>query len=109
MKTKNKLMTGAALGASAIALLIASTGVAQAHNAGNGGGPGSSLVADGTLTEVQATAVRDAMRASKEVQKDAAIAALMRWRQPKEIVAPCVLSSLTEPSRRRKFKNSVLP
>jgi competence protein ComGC len=77
MKTKNKLMTGAALGASAIALLIASTGVAQAHNAGNGGGPGSSLVADGTLTEVQATAVRDAMRASKEVQKDAAIAALV--------------------------------
>lgn len=85
MKTKNKLITGAALGASAIALLIASTGVAQAHNSGNGdahnegkrGGPGSSLVADGTLTQAQATAVRDAMRAAHEAQKDAALAALV--------------------------------
>jgi competence protein ComGC len=77
MNTTKKLMTGIALGASAIALLIGSTGVAQAHGSNHGGGLPSSLVADGTLTEVQATAVKDAMRASKEVQKDAAIAALV--------------------------------
>jgi competence protein ComGC len=85
MKTKNKLLTGAALGASAIALLIASTGVAQAYHSGNGdaqnegkrGGPGSSLIADGTLTQAQATAVRDAMRAAHATKKDAALAALV--------------------------------
>lgn len=77
MNYKNKLMTGAALGASAIALLIASTGVAQAHNPNNGGGPRSSLITHGTLTQAQATAVRDAMREAHEAQKDAALAALV--------------------------------
>lgn len=77
MNYKNKLITGAALGASAIALLIASTGVAAAHNPNNGGGQESSLVTDGTLTQAQATAVRDAMHAAHEAQKDAALAALV--------------------------------
>jgi len=77
MNTKKKLMTGVALGASAIALFIGSTGVASAHNPNHGGGLGSSLVTNGTLTEAQLTAVKDAMRASHEAQKDAAIAALV--------------------------------
>jgi competence protein ComGC len=84
MNTTKKLMTGVALGASAIALLIGSTGVAAAHNPNNGGGQESSLVANGTLTQDQATAVRDAiraardaMRAAHETQKDAALAALV--------------------------------
>jgi hypothetical protein len=77
MNTKKKLMTGVALGASAIALLIGSTGVAAAHNPNNGGGQESSLVANGTLTQAQASAVRDAMRAAHETQKDAALAALV--------------------------------
>lgn len=85
MKTRKKLATGAALGASAIALLIASTSVAQAHPSSNGDspshskrvGPGSSLVTDGTLTQAQATAVGDAMRAAHEAKKDAALAAMV--------------------------------
>lgn len=77
MKLKNKLVTGVALGASAIALVIASTGVAQAHNPNNGRGPESSLVTDGTLTQAQATAVKDAMRAAHEAKKDAELAALV--------------------------------
>jgi competence protein ComGC len=77
MNTKKKLMTGVALGTSAIALLIGSTGVAAAHNPNNGGGQESSLVANGTLTQDQASAVRDAMRAAHETRKDAALAALV--------------------------------
>ena len=77
MNNKKKLMTGIALGASAIALFIGSTGVASAHNANHGGGLGSSLVTNGTLTEAQLTAVKDAMRAAHEAQKDAAVAALV--------------------------------
>ncbi len=77
MKHMNKLVTGAALGASAIALLIASTGVAQAHSSNHGGGLPSSLVTNGTLTQAQATAVSDAMRAAHEAKKAAEIAALV--------------------------------
>jgi len=77
MNTKKKLMTGIALGASAIALFIGSTGVASAHNANHGGGLGSSLVTNGTLTQAQATAVSDAMRAAHEAKKDAELAALV--------------------------------
>ena len=44
MNNKKKLMTGIALGASAVALLIGSTGVAQAHSSNHGGGLPSSLV-----------------------------------------------------------------
>jgi competence protein ComGC len=85
MKIKKNLVTGIALGASAIALLIASTGVAQAHgsnggstaNEGKRGGAGSSLVTNGTLTQAQATAVRDAMHAAAEAKKDAALAAMV--------------------------------
>ena len=77
MNNKKKLMTGIALGASAIALLIGSTGVAQAHSSNHGGGLPSSLVTNGTLTQAQATAVSDAMRAAHEAKKDAELAALV--------------------------------
>lgn len=85
MKIKKNLVTGLALGASSIALLIASTGVAQAHSSsvsgtaseGNRGGAVSSLVTNGTLTQAQATAVRDAMHAAHEAKKDAALAAMV--------------------------------
>ncbi len=85
MKIKKNLVTGVALGASAIALLISSTGVAQAHgsnggstaNEGKRGGLTSSLVANGTMTQAQATAVRDAMRAAAEAKKDTALAAMV--------------------------------
>lgn len=84
MKIKKNLVTGVAIGASSIALLIASTGVAQATHSSSGGsttsggtrgGAVSSLVTNGTLTQAQSTAVRDAMRAAQEAQKDAALAA----------------------------------
>lgn len=85
MKIRKNLVTGLAIGASSIALLIASTGVAQAHGSGTGSnvgegmrvGPTSSLVANGTLTQAQATAVRDAMRAAQEAKKDSTLAAMV--------------------------------
>lgn len=85
MKTKNKVITSAALGASALALVIASTGAAQAFNASGGnsqgegkrGGQGNSLVATGTLTQAQATAVHEAMRSAHTTEKAAALAKLV--------------------------------
>jgi len=85
MTIKKNLVTGLALGASSIALLISSTGVAQAHGSsvgsaaseGNRGGPLSSLVVSGTLTHAQAGAFRDAMHAAHEGKKDAALAAMV--------------------------------
>jgi hypothetical protein len=86
MKIKKILVTGVAIGASSIALLIASTGVAQATHPSSGGstasegtrgGPVSSLVTNGTLTQAQATAVRYEIHEAKEAKKDAALAAMV--------------------------------
>ena len=84
MKIKKNLVTGVAIGASSIALLIASTGAAQATHPSSGGstasegtrgGAVSSLVTNGTLTQAQATAVRYEMHEAHEAQEDAALAA----------------------------------
>jgi len=83
MKIKKNLVTGVAIGASSIALLIASTGVAQADSSsvsgaaseGTRGGAVSSLVTNGTLTQAQATAVRYELHEAHEAQEDAALAA----------------------------------
>lgn len=85
MKIKKNVVTGIALGASALALAISSTGVAQAHDSNGGtaqsegkrGSIGNSLVTDGTLTQAQATTVRDAMHAAHENEKQAAVTALV--------------------------------
>ena len=85
MKIQKNVVTGIAIGVSSIALLIASAGVAQAHSSsdsgaasdGSRGGAVSSLVTNGTLTQAQATAVRDAMHEAKEAKKDAALAAMV--------------------------------
>lgn len=85
MKVQKNVVTGVALGVSSIALLIVSTGVAQAHSSsvsgaasdGSRGGAVSSLVTNGTLTQAQATAVRYEIHEAKEAKKDAALAAMV--------------------------------
>lgn len=69
MKIPTKWITGAALGAGTLALMIGSVGAAQAHGAksgseGKGGGQHSALVATGTVTQAQRDAVRAAMEDS---------------------------------------------
>jgi polyhydroxyalkanoate synthesis regulator phasin len=67
VKISSKWITGAALGAGSLALIVGSIGVAQAQGTQSGsegkrGGHQSSLVANGTVTEAQRDAVRAAMR-----------------------------------------------
>lgn len=70
MKMPSKWITTAAIGIGSFALTFGSVGVAQAHNAqgesgpdsGKRGGPQSSLIADGTITQTQADAIRTAMK-----------------------------------------------
>lgn len=86
MKKSSKWVTGAALGAGAFALILGSVGVAQAHNSQGGssqgegkrGGPQSSLIADGTITQAQADAVRTAMRSAHEAAEAAALTQLVK-------------------------------
>ena len=86
MKKSSKWITGAALGAGSLALILGSVGVAQAHNAsgessqgeGKRGGPQSSLIAEGTITQAQADAVRTAMKEAHEAAETAALAQLVQ-------------------------------
>jgi|DEB0MinimDraft_12_1074336.scaffolds.fasta_scaffold00446_6 hypothetical protein len=86
MKKSSKWITGAALGAGSFALILGSVGVAQAHNSEGGssqgegkrGGPQSSLIAAGTITQAQADAVKTAMQEAREAAKAAALAELVK-------------------------------
>lgn len=86
MKKSSKWITGAALGAGTFALILGSVGVAQAHNSQGGssqgegkrGGPQSSLIADGTITQAQADAVRTAMQSAHEAAETAALTQLVK-------------------------------
>lgn len=86
MKKSSKWITGAALGAGTFALILGSVGVAQAHNSQGGssqgegkrGGPQSSLIADGTITQAQADAVRTAMQSAHEAAETAALTQLVQ-------------------------------
>lgn len=83
MNKKNKLMTAAGVGLGAIALIAASAGVAQAVSStdrpeGQRGGSHSSLVADGTLTKAQSQAIRDAIHASQESEREANMASALK-------------------------------
>lgn len=83
MATNRKLMTRIGAGVGITALSIgALAGVANAtgatHQGGNkGDGPVSSLVAAGTLTQEQATAVGDALKAARESSRTAHLTALV--------------------------------
>ena len=86
MKKSSKWITGAALGAGTFALILGSVGVAQAHNSQGGssqgegkrGGPQSSLIAAGTITQAQADAVRTAMQSAHEAAETAALTQLVQ-------------------------------
>lgn len=86
MQKSSKWITGAALGAGTLALILGSVGVAQAHNANGGssqgegkrGGPHSSLITEGTITQAQADAVRTAMQASHAAAEAAALTQLVK-------------------------------
>jgi hypothetical protein len=86
MKKSSKWITGAALGAGAFVLILGSVGVAQAHNANGGssqgegkrGGPQSSLIANGAITQAQADAVRTAMQSAHEAAETAALTQLVK-------------------------------
>lgn len=86
MKKSSKWITGAALGAGTLALVLGSVGVAQAHNASGGssqgegkrGGGQSSLVVAGTITQAQADAVRTAMQSAHEATESAALTQLVQ-------------------------------
>lgn len=86
MKKSSKWITSAALGAGTLALILGSVGVAQAHNVSGGssqgegkrGGPQSSLIAEGTITQAQADAVRTAMKEAHEAAKTAALTQLVQ-------------------------------
>ncbi len=86
MKKSSKWITGAALGAGSFALIIGSVGVAQAHNPNGGasqgegkrGGPQSSLIAAGTITQAQADAVKAAAQAEHEAAEAAALTQLVQ-------------------------------
>jgi polyhydroxyalkanoate synthesis regulator phasin len=83
MKTNKKLMTRIGAGVGITALSIgALAGVANAtgstHKGDNkGNGPVSSLVAVGTLTQEQATAVSDALKAAREASRTKHLGALV--------------------------------
>ena len=86
MKKSSKWITGTAISAGAFALILGSVGVAQAHNSQGGssqgegkrGGMQSSLIAEGTITQAQADAVRTAMQSAHEVAEAAALTQLVK-------------------------------
>lgn len=78
-KTK-KIWTGVGVGASAVALLAASVGVAQAQgdNASKSHrGPVTSLVEDNTLTTIQGDEIKSALETARTASRDSVLAALV--------------------------------
>jgi len=77
-KSRKIAITGAAI-ASAAALAISGTATASAHEGGKGNGEGkagkggalASLVEEGTISSDEATAIREAMQASHDGDKEA--------------------------------------
>jgi hypothetical protein len=77
-KSRKIVITGAAI-ASAAALAISGTATASAHEGGKGNGEGkagkggalASLVEEGTISSDEATAIREAMQASHDGDKEA--------------------------------------
>ncbi len=86
MKNTSKWITGAAISAGSFALVIGSVGVAQAHNAQGGsgpdggkrGGPQSSLIADGTITQAQADSIRTALKDAHDSTEAGVLAQLVQ-------------------------------
>jgi hypothetical protein len=86
MKMSSKWITSAAIGIGSFALALGSVGVAQAHNSEGGsgtgggkrGGPQSSLIADGTITQAQADAVRTAVKEALTATEAGVLAQLVQ-------------------------------
>lgn len=81
MTSRNMWIKRIAVAAGTAALVASATGVAAAHQNGAGSsqrGEQSSLIASGTMTQEQWTAVRDAMRAAMQSQRDSILADLVK-------------------------------